>query len=519
MKKILFVLLTAVLIFTACKKASDLGEAPRIFGPVISGALLVDSNTITASWLKIDAATAYEVQLSRDTFRTVDVYLRIDTTRAMFKKLLFNQLYQVQARSIAIDSTKNSSWSNLGAIKTLTSILKNPGISDITFNSVRVSWTTKGAPVSSIKILKTSDSSVITTVNLTLSDLINENKVINGLVSDTKYTIFLYSGTDVRGFVDFNTKAPFAGVVIDLTGITGRPSVLSDTLPLIPSGSTVLLKRGETYNITTTLNLNKSVTILSGPDLSTTLQAKIYFTSNFSVANSSTIDFIDFKDVYLLGAAYGSNYIFNLSSAGASANIGRFSFENCVAEIFRGMIRTQGAGGVVIENLVINNCIIDSISGFGVLTMGQTGGKVNNISITNSTFYKIEKIIVSSSGSSNSILMDQCTVNETPISGSYYIDYGTTMTVSNGITVTNCIFGPGKNGVTAVRGIRTLGGTSIVSSNNYKTADQTSGGSDIPGVLLAKSSTLLWQNPANGDFRIIDALFPGKNSSGDPRWR
>ena len=50
---------------------------------------------------------------------------------------------------------------------------------------------------------------------------------------------------------------------------------------------------------------------MSGPDLTTTTQAKIYLTSNFSIANSSTIDYIDFKDVYLLGAAYGSNYVFN----------------------------------------------------------------------------------------------------------------------------------------------------------------------------------------------------------------
>ena len=212
---------------------------------------MVDSNTINAAWLPIDGVKRYEVKLSRDTFRTVDVFLSIDTNRVAFKKLLFNQLYQIQVRAIAADTAKNSGWSDLGAIKTLASILKTPGISDITFNSVRVSWTTKGAPVSSIKILKTADSSVVTTVNLTPADLTNENKVINGLTADTKYTIFLYSGTDVRGSVDFNTKAPFAGVVIDLTGITGRPSVLSDTLPLIPSGSTVLLKRGETYNIAT----------------------------------------------------------------------------------------------------------------------------------------------------------------------------------------------------------------------------------------------------------------------------
>ena len=519
MKKILFFLGFAVLVVAACKKVTDLGEAPRIFRPVISGALSADSNTINAAWLNIDGVKKYEIQLSRDTFRSVDVFLTLDTNRVAFKKLLFNQLYQIQVRAIATDTAKNSGWSDLGAIKTLSSILKTPGISDITFNSVRVSWATKGALVSSIKILKTSDSSVITTVSLTSTDVTNENKIINGLTADTKYTIFLYSGTDVRGSVDFNTKAPFAGTVIDLTGITGRPSVLSDTLPLISSGSILLLKRGETYNIATTINFNKSVTMMSGPDLTTNAQAKIYLTSNFSITSSSTIDYIDFKDVYLQGAAYGSNYVINSLSSGSSANIGRISFDGCKAEIFRGLVRTQGAGSIIISNFVVNNCIVDSLSGFGVLTMGQAAGKVDNVSITSSTFYKVEKI-VTSSASSGSILIDQCTVNETPISGSYYVDYGTTNTVTNGITVSNCIFGTGKNGVTAVRGIRAVGGTSVTASNNYKTADQTSGGSDIPGLIsYSKTSTQIWQDPLNGNFKLVDAAFPGKNTTGDPRWR
>jgi hypothetical protein len=48
------------------------------------------------------------------------------------------------------------------------------------------------------------------------------------------YTIFLYSGSIVRGWADFTTKAPFSGILIDLRGITGRPSVLADTIPVIP---------------------------------------------------------------------------------------------------------------------------------------------------------------------------------------------------------------------------------------------------------------------------------------------
>jgi hypothetical protein len=522
MKKIFFILVAAVFAFAACKKVEDLGEAPRLFRPVVSGTLSADSNTIVAAWQKVSGAKSYTLQLSRDTFRTIDKSWSLDTNMVAIKGLLFNQLYQLQVRAIAPDTVKNSGWSNLGSVKTLTSILKVPAISDITFNSVRVTWTTKGAPVSSIKIIKTADSSVVSTTNLTATDLKNESKIINGLTGGTRYTIFLYSGSDVRGYVDFTTTAPFAGVVIDLTAITGRPSVLTDTLPTIANGTTILLKRGETYNVSSTAIISNSVTIMSGPDLSTTAQAKLYLTSNFSVADASTISYIDFKDVYLLGASYSTNYVFNTSSSGVSANIGRLSFEDCKAEIFRGIARTQSSNGVSIANFVVNRCIMDSLSGYGVITVDNAAGKVDNISITNSTIYKAEKLITSSKVGSTSVLVDNCTINEAPWGNNYLVDYGS-FTVTNGITVSNCILGVGKNnsGNVTVRHFRALSGTAVNATNNFRTSDQLStAANDLPNIVTyTKTAPQLWQDPSNGNFTIIDASFPGKSNAGDPRWR
>src|SRR5215213_4965878 len=124
MKKIFFVFaVVAVCLFTACKKTEDMGT-PRFFRPQIAEALAADSNTIVASWLKVAGAKSYLLQVSRDTFRTVDVSMTPDTNVAAVKKLLFNQLYQVRVKAIAPDTALNSGWSNLGAVKTLSSILK-----------------------------------------------------------------------------------------------------------------------------------------------------------------------------------------------------------------------------------------------------------------------------------------------------------------------------------------------------------------------------------------------------------
>jgi hypothetical protein len=525
MRKLSIAIAAVILFITACKKTEDLGQAPRLFRPTVAGQLLSDSNTIMAGWQKINGASTYEFQLSKDTFKTIDLTMKLDTNAVVLKNLYFNQLYQIQVRAIASDTTFNSRWSFLGSVKTQTSILQVPGVSEITDIAVRATWTPKGAPVTALKIIKRPDSSVVSQVNLTATDVANKFKIISGLTPNTTYTMYMYSGTDVRGWVDFTTKAPETGTIIDLRDITGRPSVLADTLPVVPAGSKILLKRGETYNIASALSLSKGVVIKSGDDLSTTAQATIYFTSNFNFAAGSTIDLIEFNDVYMRSDNYGSRYVFNTTG---SATVGKIKFENAKIEIFRGIARLQ-SGTTTVTDFVVNNCIVDSLANYGVLTVDNTTCKAENVSITNSTIYKAERIIVSKTNST-SVLIDNCTINETPlgslVTGSgfnYYVNYNAN-TVTNGISITNNIFGPGKANATgdrAVKAVNAAAGTTINASNNYKTSDYVAAlNGDLQDIILyPKPSTQLWTDPFNGNFKIADKTFPGLNTTGDPRWR
>jgi hypothetical protein len=522
MKKLSFTACLLILILGACKKTETL-EQVRLFRPVPQDALLSEGNWIKASWHPIKEAQSYTAQLSRDTFRTVLRSVTLDTNVYMFDNLDWDKLYQVQVRANATDTVFNSGMSNLGSIKTakFPTILNTPGISDVTDEAVKVSWTTGGAAVTSIKILKASDSSVVTTVTLTPTDVTNQYKIISGLSSATAYIIFLYSGTSVRGWADFSTAVPLSGNLVDLRGITGRPSVLTDTLPVIPSGSTILLKRGETYIVATALSLSKSVTMLSGADLLTPGQAIISMPSNFNIVSGSIIDSIVFKDVTLRGTDYASKYVFNINVA---CTIGKLNFISCKAEIFRGVVRTQSQPAMI-NNFLIDNCILDSLAGYGVHTVDVVTAKTDNIIIRNSTIYKAEKIITSRNNST-SFLIENCTINEAPIGGggSYYVDYNTAASnnVTNGITINNCIFGIGKAnaGARTVRGIRTNAATTINASNNHRTFDQVSLGNDIPSInTYGKTSLELFMDPFNGNFQIIDGTFPARNTSGDPRWR
>ncbi len=522
-KNIAIILFALVVIVAACKKETDI-ETVRFFRPVSGAALVADSNAILASWLKIQGAASYTVQVSRDTFRTIDATMDVvDTGMALIPNLQWDKFYQVQVKANAPDTAYSSRWSYLGEIRTprFPTILNTPVTGDITENAVRVTWTTGGAAVTSIKILKASDSSVVTTVTLNAADVASQLKIITALENSTGYIIFLYSGATVRGWANFSTKAPFSGILINLTGISGRPSVLSDTIPLIPSGSTVILKRGETYTIASSLNISKTISIVSGTDLAVPAQATISLPSNFNVSSGSAIDSIIFNDVTLRGTDYASKYIFNINTA---CNIGKLAFIGCKAEIFRGMVRLQSQPAFI-GNFLVDNCIIDSLAGYGILTVDVNTAKADNITIRNSSIYKAEKIIVSKNNST-SVTIESCTVNEAPQGGgsSYYVDYNTSAsnTVSNGITINNSIFGVGKITATGqtVRGIRTNAATGINTSNNYRTSDQVSAGNDIPGIVTyTRPAIQLWQDPVNGDFKIIDLSFPGKANSGDPRWR
>jgi hypothetical protein len=354
------------------------------------------------------------------------------------------------------------------------------------------------------------------------TDIANAYKVISGLNSFTEYIIFLYSGTTVRGWANFKTKEPLVGSLIDLRGITGNPSILRDTVADVASGSIIILKRGEQYNINGETNLDKTLTFIAGDDLLNPARPILYFTSNFNITASSNIDSLVFNGLLLRGSDFNSRYVFNISRA---CNIGKLKFENCVAEMFRGVVRTQ-LQPAIINTFEMNNCLVDSIKDYGVFNIDVATSRADVIKITNSTIYNAQKVIVSRNNSV-SVLVENCTFNEAPLGdNSNYIWYRTAGSdnVTNNITVNNCILGIGDplatTGAISVKGITANAATTINANNNYKTSDHVSGGNEFPGITpIAKTIVELWRDPRGGDFTIIDNTFSGRKTSGDPRWR
>ncbi|NIG57530.1 DUF5123 domain-containing protein [Chitinophaga sp. Cy-1792] len=518
------ILLCGLLGLVACNRDKDVMNLSRMFMP--SGDIKVTSGETSAfiTWKAAINTTkaTYTVQLSKDsTFGSFEKSFTTDTSGITITddNLAVRTKYYVRVRTNGADSTKNSYWLRSGAFSiTGEQWLLTIGSTDVIDTAAIIKW--KGG-ANMVKLVFSAKGATDIIATIDASDNTANQKVVNTLVPSSTYTVEVYDNNNKsKGILTFTTKnrVPFNNLRIDLTGFTGRPGVLTDTIPTVPAGSTIILKRGESYNVAAELAIGKSLTIIAENSFNTTLPT-INFTSNLNFVAGTSIDSIVFKDLYLKGASYGASYLLNADKA---ATLNKLSFEACKIEIMRGVVRLKSSTvGTTVNNTSFNNCIIDSIADYGVVN-GNASAAFLNVSITNSTIYKAQKVVVGGL-LSNSVVISDCTFNEAPLGGSkaYLVDYAAA-NVTNGIKLTNVLMGVGgsSSGNVTVLGYRAGTGTSISASNTYSLGDYVTSSAAIPGVIAYSGlSTAVFTDPAKGNFLIKDAIFAGRSTSGDPRWR
>lgn len=526
LKIISVALLAGVIGMAGCKEETTLPEAPRLFRPVVSGEILGSGNWINASWTKVKGAVNYTAEISRDTFKTVIKTVTVDTNTATFENLEWLTYYQVQVRTNAADAAKNSGFSFLGSRRTekFPSIMDTPTMEDVLDKAVLMHWTNKGDAVTNLKITLKSDGSLVKDVTLDAKDITNQYKVVSGLLPKTTYLVTLYSGTTVRGYETLTTREQIiTGTnIVDLSQETNADLLTSAYLTSLTEGALVILKRGMTYNITGTVSIDKSVSFVSEVTFFAP-PAKLNLVGNFNITAGTTIPEISFKTLHLIGSAadgYASRYVFNMNTA---CTVGKIILDDCKIKAVRGILRTQA--GPKINSVLINNCLIDSINGYGVVNCDNASASIHNVSLTNSTVSDAQKLFVSKSNTT-SVLIENCTFYAVPMSANYFLDYNT-FAVSDGIIIKNSIFSVGKPStatppVFAVNGFRPAT-VNITTAGNFKTSDLEWAGTGTTALSgledYSGTSATLFKNPAKDDFTIIDSKFAGKSTAGDPRWR
>jgi len=414
---------------------------------------------------------------------------------------------------------------------------------------VRLFWTQSAAVYTKIDICLNKDSAAIASVNLTSTDNLAGVKIVKGLLPATTYYLKIYQGDAYMGKKVVKTAAAqvFTGDVVDLRGYTDAQAqnllhqTFIDTLGINhPNGLNLILSGGTSYTIPALL-LPVSMNIVTG--LSFNGKAIMAVNGGFGVSPNVNLDQIRFEKVFFTQGTiagksktdnyYGGTYLFNLNQA--AGNVNKFTLESCDIKYKRGVIRMQAAA--TIATVTMNNCLCDSISGYGVINNANAASRINDIVVSNSTFAHADKLFVCGQTLGiNSISISNITTYCTPVASGYFLDYNGNL-VPGGVSIKNSVFGPGFTAPStstpyivgsAVNGMRfsTVTPPNVTVTGCYKTSDLTwaiNATTLLPNapitdfVDLGATSATIYGNPAAGNYTVKDATRLVKKA-GDPRW-
>lgn len=296
------------------------------------------------------------------------------------------------------------------------------------------------------------------------------------------------------------TKAPFTQETFD--------SFSGSVLINIPAGEVV--------------NFEGSMTIPSGTILTIKGmegETKATFPSNSVVfAAGSTGGSLNYENLYFTG---GSIYA---QSDNSNSTIDNVSFTNCdFYQISNNLVVLKASSGTL-NNLTIEKCFFNECptSTSDDLIRAYDPSRLNNVLINNSSFRKIPRSLINNRiYNMVKLTISNCTFNEFG-SSQGFIHLSTNLYPTNGLDITNCIFG--KTNGTGINGItikKSLAQITII--NSYTTSDCVFSTNPIVGntttfTTYPNTASNLFTDPSTGNFKIKDVSFIGKDSAGDPQF-
>ena len=517
--QIIVALLLTVVVFS-CKKVELKRFTPnKMFTPTAISVSSGDTSVIIswpASLFSAGSGVNYTLEISQDSaFKaTPDLSLKVDSTTAVVTddKIKDRTPYFVRVKANATAKSAESEWVASTTPFSLVGVqifhsLQSTNIID---DAVILDWaTTEGVD----KIVFTKANGDTMQYAVTADENAAGEALVEGLSAGTNYTAEIFAGNKSKGLLTFTTKAPVVGNnVVDLRPIQDRPSVLFDTLSQITDGAIVLLKRGRTYTIPSTFIFDKAVSIRSGLGFGD--PAKLLLSSNFDATGN--IDSLNFSDL-TIETDGSASYFMNI---GHATVIGNVKVENCTTNgVFNNSFIRLKTAGAEINNLLINNCIIDSF-GIGakyavIYANASSKALIDNITIQNSTFYSFYYFIRQDGITGTSLNINNCTFNDMINQAGYFINYSGTFPPA--FNIMNSILGSTIDPTNA-NGIKSSG--NAVLSNTYMTSDCVFSANPVTGAnSYPGTASDLFTDPANGNFTIKDNSFAGKSTAGDPRWR
>lgn len=506
-------------------------ETERLFTPTT----VTTSNgetEATVQWSKSlfsgDEVITYAVEVSKDlTFALIEHSLTTTDVEAAItnQDITIKQNHYARVKAVGSEGIEDSNWIVSGAFQiTGEQILLPVDEADLAYNAATVRWDAEGGDVTTITL--TPQGGVAQDFTLTAGEKTASAKAFTGLLPATTYTAEIFNGTTSRGSIEFTTfslAVPSAALTIYLDNTHVFTQTTFDTLTkasvtfVFPQGSVyvtsaaLILKGNTDFNFYGVPGANKAIMAFNGLTLPT-VGGKI----NFENLNITGYEYVG-------GVENTSNkraYIFNQSVASTTSEV---NFENCIIRNFANTpFRIQSANAITVDKVKVNNCIVYDISAsqtYAFINTNVATGKVNNIEITNSTFYNVRiGLILHNAAASQTVTVSNCTINDISDDARALIDYNAQAVTT--FTFTSNIVAKHKSPLNTARGIRIAGASVTVPSSSYVASDYVPSTNPIGGATgYAGTNTDLFVSPATGDFHFKDTNFAGKSTSGDPRWR
>lgn len=544
---------------TSCSDDDD-SYMSRLFRPVVSSDNIVTGidadmkSYITFSWDDYADANQYAITLSTED-GTTSLTKNVEGSEVTFTDLQYDINYNIAIKAMnTLNGLESKDYKFSVRSADYPTRLKAIETTDIIDVGARIKWdnTDGDANYDSLQIVQTSNDSIVHTYALTEQDKANAEKIVSGLKATTNYQVKAYIAGAYQGKRSFKTTASEdygSDVVIDMrkvdendiykclsisseSSFDGLLDSLIATYPdqnitiVLPGGADVRMATMKLKATTGRIKLTTGLTLAGN--------ANVCVAGNFDVTAGMAVGGVEFDKLNFTEAPldgknkgdsnFGGTYLFNFD--GKDATIGSVKISNCNIKYKRGVCRIKNA--VAIGSFTIDNCVVDSIGGYGIVNCDANNSTVDNVTVTNCTFSNCEKFIVVSSSKSgniiNNVQVANCTFVYCIADSKPFVDMKDRELQT--YTLTNCLFGaPGPLNKDAVaNGITGFSGSIAPTCNDCYFAsdflwqkDATTGEvkAALSGTTLKATTQELFKSPLTSDFTIIAKE---ANGVGDPRW-
>ncbi len=551
----LFLFAAVSVVFATMVSCSDDDDATleRLFRPilkdVVTGLDAENKPYMTLEWDKYASANQYVARIESTDGTDVKEITTEDNT-CTFNDLAYDQDYNVFIYSMNTENgLQSKEYNTIATTPDLPTLLANISTSNIIDTQVRVRWS-EGAEYDSLAVINDLTNELAVYHLVTPEDLQAQNVIIRNLEPSTSYRVEAYLNKAYQGKKRFQTTASenYEGTIIDLRSMTEEESykwfsmsstseyanAIDSLVKTYPDQDiTIVFQGGVKYRVPTVNIPSTTGKIKFTTGLTLSGNAEFCVTGSIAVASNSNVNelafdkisFIDDESKPKTSSNYGGTYLFNFNQANATCN--KINIKDSEIKYKRGVCRIQTTASI--DEFCIDNCIVDSIGGFGITNADNANALINNVVVKNSTLSNCALLFVATKGpDAKSVTVENCTFVYSVAKSRYMFNFRK-KSVTDGIKLKNCLFGvAGETPEKLSDAFCGWSGNTVPEvSDLYFTSDlqwkMTAAEPPAPeaqfeGTTISTDTEGTFANPKVGDFRIINTAELKDARPGDPRW-